>query len=413
MSTPMKLAIITSSYPRYSGDGVGSFIHSLSKSLIHLGHHVTVLAPYDPADVENWQTTVDVRRVRFVWPESWSHLGHAQSLESDVRLKWHAYPLVALFSMFATIELLRFIHHEKPDVIYAQWLVPGGFIGAIASVLTGTPLIISLHGSDVFVAERYRLLQPIVRFIFRQARHIIACSPDLAQRTIKLGFPAEYITVIPYGVATEAYAPQSENRSSTRVMLGVNETTVIVMAMGRLVYKKGFDILIRAIPYVLKYFPETQFIIAGDGDLRTELSTLATKLHVSTAVRFIGHVPWDQTPAYLNAADILVVPSILDEAGNVDGLPNVLLEALASGCTIVASRIAGIPTVIQDGVNGLLVPSGDPQALAEALCQLLEDCTLRQKLAAMARQTAVETLSWEHIGQRVAAVLETSIESKV
>ena len=233
----MKIAIVTSSYPRYKGDGVGSFIHSLSASLTQLGHRVTVLAPHDPAVIADWQSIVDVRRVHFVWPERWSHLGHGQSLESDVRLKWHAFPLVSLFSLATMMSLLQLIKREKPDVIYAQWLVPGGFIGAIASALTGCPLVISLHGSDVFVAERYRILRPIMRFIFKQARQLIACSPDLAQRAIGLGFPAECVTVIPYGVAVEAYTPQPESRARIRAALGVGETTPVVIAMGRLVYK--------------------------------------------------------------------------------------------------------------------------------------------------------------------------------
>lgn len=404
----MKLVSIASSYPRYSGDGVGSFIHSLSESLTHLGHHVTVLAPYDPAVVANWQTAVDVRRVHFVWPDRWSRLGHAQSLKGDIRLKWHAYPLVFLFSLFATIRLLRIINREKPSVIYAHWLLPGGFVGSLASALTGCPLVISLHGSDVFIAEHHRIFRPITRFIFRQTRQLIACSPDLADRAIKLGFPAQHTTVIPYGVAIEAYTPRPETRSRTRAILGVNDTTPMVMAMGRLVHKKGFDVLLRAIPYIMERFPETQYIIAGDGDLRTELRTLAAALGINAVVHFIGHVPWDQTPAYLSAADIVAIPSICDAAGNVDGLPNVLLEALASGRAVVASDIAGIPTVVKNGVNGLLVPSQSPEKLAEALCELLENSALRQKLADSARQTAAATLSWEKIGERVATVLRTS-----
>ena len=83
----MKIAVITSSYPRYQGDGVGSFIHSLMRTLTQLEHKVTVLAPHDPAAVREWQSEVDVRRVKFIWPDSWSVLGHARSLSGDVRLK--------------------------------------------------------------------------------------------------------------------------------------------------------------------------------------------------------------------------------------------------------------------------------------------------------------------------------------
>jgi glycosyltransferase involved in cell wall biosynthesis len=104
-------------------------------------------------------------------------------------------------------------------------------------------------------------------------------------------------------------------------------------------------------------------------------------------------------------ADVFVVPSVLDEAGNVDGLPNVLLESMASGCAIVASSVAGIPDVIRDGENGLLVPQRDERALAEAICTLLDDLSLRQRLGDAARATAVGRLSWIHTGERVARIL--------
>lgn len=120
----------------------------------------------------------------------------------------------------------------------------------------------------------------------------------------------------------------------------------------------------------------------------------------------VGYVPWDQTPAYLKAADVFVVPSIQDEAGNVDGLPTVLLEAMAAGCAIVASRIAGTPEVICDGENGLLVSPRDEAALAEKICLLLGDEKLRQQLGEAARQTVAARYRWVQIAERVATILQ-------
>lgn len=402
----MKISVITSSFPRYRGDGVGSFIYSLMSSLGQLGHDVTVLAPYDPDVVPDWQSDVAVTRVHFTWPNSWSRLGHAHSLAGDVRLKWHAYPLVALFSFFSTLALRAEVKRHGADVIYAQWLVPGGFIGAMVSHLTGIPLVVSVHGSDVFVAEKHGILHPIARFIFRKACHVIACSSDLAQRVAVLGMPQNRITVVPYGVDIERYEPDIRSAEATRGDLSIPDGRKIVMVMGRLVYKKGFSYLLRAIPLVLAQSPGTTFVIAGEGDLHADLAALAESLGVQEHVLFAGHIPWDQTPRHLAMADVFVVPSILDEAGNVDGLPNVLLESMASGCAVVASRVAGIPEVIDDGKNGLLVPQRDEGALAEAICTLLNDASLRQRLGDAARATAVGSMSWMHTAKRVARILQ-------
>jgi glycosyltransferase involved in cell wall biosynthesis len=426
----LRIAVITSSFPRFQGDGVGSFIYSLTSSLARLGHELVVLAPDDPQAVANWQTDVIVKRIRFVWPRSWSRLGHAHSLSGDVRMKWHAYPLAGLFSLSSIPVLCQEARRMDAHVIDAKWLIPGGFIGAVASRLTGIPLVVTLHGSDVFVAQRYRALQPAVQFTLRTARHVIAVSDDLAHRVESLGLPSERLSVVPNGVDIERFRPQRNGRLavpegvlrqvSTKLARGASQERPeppsakpqaggrpirVVMAMGRLVYKKGFSYLLQAMPLVLAEYPNTVLIIAGEGDLRSELEEEARHLGLGQQVLFAGHIPWDQTHLALSLPDVLIVPSIHDHAGNVDGLPIVLLEAMAAGCAIVASDVAGIPQVIHDGQTGLLVPEKDPRALAAAICRLLGDQPLRRCLGDGAREAAVSSLSWEAIAQRTADVL--------
>jgi len=405
----LKIAMITSTYPRYQGDSVGLFVHSLASSLSHLGHEVRVFAPYDPAIDPTWRPGVDVQRIKYIWPDSWSILGHARSLKNDMSLKWHAFPLVASFSLLTVVHLYAEISRNGFDIVYASWLVPGGFIGGIVSRLTGIPMVVHLHGSDVFVAERYKILRPVVHFVLNTACHVIACSTDLATRVARFGLSSERITVIPYGVNVEQYMLADQALNPFKPLFA-DKSWNVVMGMGRLVSKKGFAYLLRAAPIVLNRFPNTLFVIAGEGDLRPQLEALAKAENIQKHVLFVGHIPWYQTPAYLKMVDVFVVPSVKDEAGNVDGLPCVLLEAMAAGCAVVASRIAGIPDVICDGENGLLVPPKDEIALAEAICSLLSNEKLRRQLGEAAQKTIITQYRWTQIAERIAAVLKASIE---
>jgi glycosyltransferase involved in cell wall biosynthesis len=173
-----------------------------------------------------------------------------------------------------------------------------------------------------------------------------------------------------------------------RERLGAPPGRLLVLAVGRLVGKKGFRHLIEA----AARSRAVHLAIAGEGDLGAELRRQAEASGAS--VRFAGALARDEVEAALASADVVAVPSVRDAAGNVDGLPNVLLEALASGAAVVASRIAGIPDVVTDGENGLLVPAGDATALADALDRLAADPTLRRRLGERGRQVASRRLSW-------------------
>jgi glycosyltransferase involved in cell wall biosynthesis len=117
-------------------------------------------------------------------------------------------------------------------------------------------------------------------------------------------------------------------------------------------------------------------------------------------VRFLGNLSQDDIAAWLATADMVAIPSVRDDSGNVDGLPNTVLEALASGRAVVASRVAGIPEVVEDGVNGLLVPAGDTEALAAALARLAGDPATREQLGREARAQAVARLGWDAVARR-------------
>jgi glycosyltransferase involved in cell wall biosynthesis len=282
----------------------------------------------------------------------------------------------------------RLLQLNRYDLAHIHWLVPNAALLTDLFASSALPTVISLHGSDVFMAEKSWLARGLARRAIRDARAITACSSDLRERVLRLGAEAATTRTVPYGVDTQQFTPGSAS-PAFRARFGIASDAVLVMAMGRLVEKKGFSYLIEA----MRGLAPARLIIVGAGDLRAELEQQARAARIDAV--FAGNLARTDVVSALQAADIFVVPSIRDRAGNLDGLPNTLLEALAAGKAIAASRIAGIPEVVRDEENGLLVPEQDSQALRSALARLIADATWRGRLARAARETAVQQLSWE------------------
>jgi len=384
----MKVLMVTSSYPKFPGDVTAPFIESIALGVAARGHEVDIVLPQHPDLRRGAGEAVRFFPFQYTPVDAWSLWGYAQSLESDVRLRREVYALAPLVALAQRRAVGARLLAQRYDVVHAHWLIPNAAI--IAGVLRAhaAPLVISLHGSDVFVAERLRPARTLARRALHDAGAVTACSRDLRRRAIALGTTAEKVRTVPYGVDVSFFSPAREGRELRR-RWGIPDEGLLVVALGRLVEKKGFSYLIKAAALT----SGVHLVIAGDGDLRRPLEELARE--TGAPVTFPGALGRSRAADALAAADIAVVPSVIDRAGNVDGLPNSLLEALAAGRAVVATRVAGIPDVVEHGVNGLLVPEKDPAALAAALGQLADSPELRFRLGTEARQTAVSRLSWQ------------------
>jgi glycosyltransferase involved in cell wall biosynthesis len=258
--------------------------------------------------------------------------------------------------------------------------------------------VVSLHGSDVYVAEHHRLLGVGARAVFRRAGWVTACSADLARRAVKLGARPSETEMLPYGVDTSRFEPSREIRRTVREALTIGDAPCVFSA-GRLVRKKGFEVLIDAARQLRRVYPNVRVLIAGDGDLRAELAARAAD--TSGVVTLLGNQSQDAIARLAAAADVIAVPSVHDEAGNVDGLPNFALEALASGTPVVATRVGGLPDAIEDGVTGRLVPEGDAAALAAAIAALLTDPEAARRLGTAGRAHVSRTFGWPRVAERL------------
>lgn len=383
----MKVLMLTSSYPKYPGDVTAPFIESIARGVALRGHAVDVVLPHHPELRRPADDPVRFFPYRYA-PDRFSLWGYAQSMAADVRLRKRVYLLLPFVALSLRRLLAERLAATRYDVVHVHWVVPNAALVTDLVRSHGVPLVVSLHGSDVFVAERLRPAGRLARASFEAAGAISACSRDLHERALRLGAPPQRTRTVPYGVDVAAFSP-SPAGGEVRAHLGAGPDDFLVLAFGRLVEKKGFRYLVEAAARV----PGVRLAIAGEGDLRGEIEALARE--AGAPLRLVGALPREAMAAALQAADVAVVPSVVDRAGNVDGLPNALLEALAAGRPVIASRVAGIPDVVTDGEDGLLVAPKDVAGLAGALTRLRDDDALRARLGAAARRTVTRTLSWE------------------
>jgi phosphatidyl-myo-inositol dimannoside synthase len=384
------VVMVTTSYPRFPGDSVGTFMEPIAKGVAARGHEVHVVAPWHPRLTRGKvEDGVFFHFFKYAPLTSLNVFGYAAGLQADVRLRraaWIAAPIAMASGWF---KAMRVAQKKRATVMHGHWVVPGGVIAAAAR--PALPLVVSLHGSDVFVAEKIRPARIAAARVFRRAGFVTACSADLATRAVALGAPLDRLAVVPYGVDTATFAPSPAARVRLRRSASLDPAAPVLFAAGRLVRKKGFEYLIDALS---RLDPAVRLVLAGGGDLDGELRARAAAAGVANRVRFLGDVSQPDVAAWLAAADVAVVPSVRDASGNVDGLPNTVLEALASGTPVVATAAGGIGSVIEDGRNGVIVPEKDAAALATALAALLADRARAERLGAAARACVAARFGW-------------------
>jgi glycosyltransferase involved in cell wall biosynthesis len=291
------------------------------------------------------------------------------------------------------------------ELVHVHWVVPNGPIGALVARRRDLPLVVSLHGSDVSVAGRSRLLARAARWSFARADAVTAPSEDLLERARSLGARGR-LELVPYGVDATAFRPDEDDARNLREELGLVPDDVVVLGVGRFIPVKGFEYLVDAVAHARADVPLLKLVLVGDGDLSSALRARAERAGLGDAVRFTGLLPPAQVSRYLAAADLVAVPSVHHD-GYVDGLPNVALEAMSSATPLVASRVGGLPYVVEEDTTGLLVPEGDVDALAGAITRLARDPGLRTRMGEAARARVERELTWEAVARRIAGIYES------
>ena len=250
----------------------------------------------------------------------------------------------------------------------------------LASRLAGTPFTFTAHAKDIFLDGRSpRLLRELIE----RAARVVTVSDfnvDFLRRLAGDGIPEDRIVRVYNGVDLETFRPGVAPEPAAG--------TPRILAVGRLVEKKGFADLVHACALLRDRGVAFACEIVGQGPLRYELEELVAARGLERQVRLVGPLPREVVAERLRGAALLAVPCVVGRDGNRDGLPTVILEAMASGLSVVATPVTGTPEAVEDGVTGRLVPEAEPRAFAAGLAELLGDPALRARMGRAARARA-------------------------
>jgi glycosyltransferase involved in cell wall biosynthesis len=334
-----------------------------------------------------------------VAPVAWFPFGHqmfgryatfarvpGEELRHGVTVLHPRYPLIprvgmssAPFLMYAALrhllaEILK--ARFRFDLIDAHYFYPDGVAAVLLGRSLGKPVVITARGTDVNLLPEYRMPRRLVRWAAAQAAGLITVSEALRERLLELGVPGSRIQVVRNGVDLELFAPR--DRAAARRELGLDADGPVVLSVGWLIPRKGHDLAIRAVAAM----PEVTLVIVGEGPEATSLQRLADQLGSSERVRFLGSMPQEQLARVYSAADVLLL------ASSREGLPNVVLEALACGTPVVASAVWGTPEIVAAQAAGRLVQERTPAAFAAAIRDLLAAPPARAAVRAYAERFA-------------------------
>lgn len=367
----LQVLMLTTGFPRFDGDLFGTFILEQARALVDRGVEVEVVAPHQcgllPKEEMNG---VRVRRFRYFWPSSLQKVAYGGGIPTNIKQSWWARIQVPFFLLGYAVSAR--LQAKNADLLHCHWTISG--LVAIWAVGRGKTLVLSVRGSDLHMLDN-KWLRRLNGYIAARMDRIVAVSADIAQKLMDGGVPKEKICVIANGVDAR-FCPG--DKMQMRGQLDLPREDFIVLFVGLLVPVKGVEILVEALS-AWNAKGHWTCVLVGDGPLSEELQGLAEDAGIDGQMRFVGRRSSREIPQWMQAADLLVLPSYSE------GRPNVVLEAQACGIPVVATRVGGTAELVVEGETGLLVDSGASAQLRAALEALRDDAEQREKMGRRAR----------------------------
>ena len=382
----MRIIQVCERFPPSIG-GLENHVYNLSYELSLRGHQVTVL-------------TSDIKNISFLKIDR-ADKSYEKITDNFEVYRFKAYPPgIPYASAYGIIpSLIKSLIKSKPDIVHIQsYMLIHSDISSILSRTKKIPYILTVHTFGDAPPRPH--LGALMKFYIhtlgkinlKSANKIIVLVPDAAEYISKLGIDKEKICIIPNGINCNHFLNMP---SPYEFKKDYKIDGKMVLFVGGLSSRKGVQYLIKAMPKILRKIPDTTLVVVGvDWGFQSHLEGLSHELRVDKKVLFTGSVSNEQLLDAYSACDVFVLPS------EREGLPTVILEAMASGKPVIATNVGGNPYVIEDGVTGFLVEYGNETKLADKIIYLLENEDIREKVGKNARKK-VGDYSWEKIAEGI------------
>jgi len=382
----MKIAIVTTNFPRWKDDFRVPFIIDAAKAIQQQGHIVRIITLHHPGSAEYEVIEgLEIYRTKYL-PEKYEVMQkEAAGIPSAWRKSfWHK---LAMIPFFWALCLGTAKHAQGFDIIHANWSL-SGLAAHITKPFHHCPYIVTIHGSDIFKTVNNFILRLPVKIALKNARFIIAVSKALVDASMEIGIAKQKIQVIPTGLDIHKF-PLSTLKERENSLLYV----------GSLIPRKGVIYLLEAMQKVKIQYPEYQLQIVGEGSLRSELEAFTREHDLQNHVDFLGPQTQAEVAKLMRRAKLFILPSTEEGQGAV------LVEAMSSGTPCIGSNIGGIPDVISRDVGRVFEP-GKSESLFEAIKYMLENDDFWQQASIQARLRVLEKYNWEILAKSIITTYE-------
>lgn len=373
----MNIAIPTVDYPPIEG-GISSLTVHVARELAEAGHDVTVVAPYfrgqEGFDAGEPYTVVRYRGYGLGWLR------------------------IIPLALRAWGEL------RKADLILGVNVAYGGILGSIVRRLYGRRYITFAYAYEFLKFSPGSMLGRLIRRVYNGATAVIAISGFTRDKLIEYGVDSRGVRVVHPG-ASPATLRSAEEVDGLRHRF-VLENTRVILAVGRLIERKGHRSLVAAMPRILDAVPNAHLVIVGQGPTMSACSRLARELGIRDGVTFAGRLDDADVAGLYQLCDVFALPTGHGERGQVEGFGLVFAEAHAYGRPVVAGRSGGVVEAVLDGETGLLVEPGDSEAVADAIVAILEDEALAKRLGENGLRRVETELNWTAFTRAILATVE-------
>lgn len=391
-----RILILTHNFIRSKEDDAGQFIFTLMKELT-ADFEIFVLAPHEKG-TKTYEEIENVKIFRFYYNlprfETLAYKGdmHEQVLGSfSVKVKF----LFFLLGFF--LYALKIVKKHRIEILHCHWWVPSGIIGYLVSFFFHAPIVLTTHGSDVFILRKFRWVIPLARLVFRRTIFITAVSASLKQLLISLlKVNEEKIFVFPMPVDTKKFYPLEVKQPRQGKILSI----------GRLIQRKGHDYLLKACSQLKENGIRFKLTIIGSGPEKDNLMELAKSLGLEEYLTIIDNLPQSELNFYYNSNDFLVLASIVDWKKEEEGLGLVFLEAMACKLPVIGTETGGIVDVVIHEKTGLLVPQKNVSALASAMKRYLLDEELKTRIAEEGYRFVLSNFTPQATAQKLAVIYD-------